>query len=100
MGLSINRFYKLTPRSFDNILKGYRKKESDLLEVKMTLNRDLEFAILSPYFDSKKLPKNYSAKDWKPFIWETKGAVNQGKRVFKSKEDLQKIFKKDDSDNI
>lgn len=100
MGLKVSYFYKLTPRNYYNISEGYRKKEEDALKIKMTLNRDLEFAIVSPYLDNKKHPKNYSACDWKPFEWENEdeGAVVLD-RVLKTKEELAAISQKMESEN-
>ena len=49
MSLTINYLYSLTARQFDNILRGYVKKQEDGIKVQMTLARELEFALISHY---------------------------------------------------
>ena len=90
MGLKIQYFYSLTPRSFYNISEGYRKKEEEALKLKLILNRDLEFAIVSPYLDKKLNIKTIT--DYKKFEWENEGEAVEEERVFKSKEELAAIW--------
>lgn len=95
VGLRIDEFYKLTPRQFQNYLQGvYKKQEADL-KLKMTLNRDLEFAMISPYLDKKH--KNLTPQKYKPFPWESE-QDSAGLKSYKTKEELQAIWDKIDRD--
>lgn len=96
MGLNIGYFYELTPRSYYNISEGYRRKAENALKVKMTLNRDLEFAIISPYLDKKLGIK--TIQDYKKFEWENEGDV-AAERVFKSKKEIAAIWQKIETEN-
>jgi hypothetical protein len=93
IGLKIDEFYNLTPRQFNNIVIGYNRKENNHVKLQMQLFRDLEFAVLSPYFDKKQGIKK--PQDYKAFVWE-KPQIDNSKRIFKSKKDLASIFNKVD----
>ena len=83
MGLTISYFYSLTPREFDNISEGYFRKQEGIIKRQMILNRDLEFAIISPHLSEKH--KNLTAERYKPFSWERKVlGFNSGKRRTKA----------------
>ena len=96
MGLKIDYFYSLTPRNFYNISEGYRRKEEESLKIKMILNRDLEFAMISPYLDKKANIK--SVTDYKKFDWENEDEVDP-ERVLKTKEELAAIKQKMQPEN-
>ena len=89
MGLNIDYLYSLTERQFFNILRGYVKKQEEAAKLQLTINRDLEFAIVAPYLKNQHLtPETY-----KPFPWEQK-TVSTKKRL--SQEDHLKIWEKVD----
>ena len=75
LNLDINYFYKLTPRQFDNILEGYRCKEEASIKLKYELNRDLEWAIMSPYLDEKNPKHPKTIIEYKCFPWEKQKEV-------------------------
>jgi len=56
----------------------------------LILNRDLEFAIVSPYLDKKSKIKN--STDYKTFYWEVE--TPEKERVFKTPEQLAAIWQK------
>lgn len=97
MGLKIPEFYQLTPREFDNYLKGYQSKQERETQLKLVLNRDLEFAIISPYLDSKKPNCPKTPKEYKPFYWEVENNQPEAGRKFKSKAEVAASFKKIDA---
>lgn len=55
IGLSIDEFYKLTPRQFYNIQKGFERKKDDELKVQMILNRSLKFWIIYPHLKNQNI---------------------------------------------
>ena len=65
IGLGIKEFYKLTPRQFSNILKGYRNKEDNLSKERWIIARKLMYAAMAPY-----LNKSVKETDLIPFSWE------------------------------
>lgn len=71
LGFTIAYFYSLTPRQFDNILEGYRRKEEAKIKLKYELNRDLEWAIISPYLDDKNPKHPATILEYRQFPWET-----------------------------
>lgn len=60
------------------------------------LNRDLEFAIISPYLDKKHNIK--SVTDYKKFYWETEENQVQENRKFKTQEEIKAIWQKVDTE--
>lgn len=95
MGIKIPEFYSLTPREFNNYLIGYQRKAEEDLKTKMILNRDLEFAFISPYLDKKHNIK--SAKDYKTFAWEVENPELEAGRKLKTKEEIAAIWQKVDA---
>ncbi len=71
LGLDISYFYSLTPRQFDNILEGYRKKEAVKTKLQFELNRDVEWAITRQYLDDKNPDHPKTMLQYKQFPWET-----------------------------
>lgn len=94
IGIKIPEFYQLTPRQFSNYLKGFQEQKEAEVKLQFELNRDLEYAFLSPYFDKKQNIK--SAKDYKTFVWET--VQDTEVRVFKTAEELNAIWQKVDAE--
>jgi hypothetical protein len=95
IGISITDFYDLTPRQFNNIVIGYDRKEEQNLKTKMVLNRDLEFAIVSPYLDKKSGIK--TIQDYKKFSWEVETPALADGRKFKTKAEIAAIWKAPDN---
>jgi hypothetical protein len=91
IGLLLTDFYNLTPRQFNNIVIGYDRKEEENLKTKMILNRDLEFAIVSPYLDKQSGIK--TAQDYKKFSWEVETLELSEGRKFKTKAEIAAIWK-------
>ena len=79
--LSIQEFYKLTPRQFSNIMKGYRNKEDNLSKERWVIARKLMYASMAPY-----LNKSVKETDLIPFDWE--------------KDTLQDMSEEDETDMI
>lgn len=94
IGLKIHELYQLTPREFNNIAIGYWRKQEQQIQLQMVLNRELEFAIISPYLDKKH--KNLTPQKYKPFIWEQPEAPILDKKL-KTKEELQEIWTRVDA---
>jgi len=92
MSLTLNYFYSLTPREFDNILRGYIKKQEDAIKVQMTLARELELAVISPYLDEKD--RHLTPQQYKPFSWEQPEKRKIKKRM--TAKEHQEIWKKFD----
>jgi hypothetical protein len=53
IGLSIDEFYKLTPRQFYNIQKGFERKKEDEFKLLLILNRSLKFAVIFPHLKNQ-----------------------------------------------
>lgn len=47
--MNIDYLYRLTPRQFYNITKGFGKRNEDNLKQQLVLNRRLAFTFASPY---------------------------------------------------
>ena len=92
MSLTISYLYSLTARQFDNILRGYVKKQEDGIKVQMTLARELEFAVISPYLDKKD--RHLTPQKYKPFSWEQPEERKIKKRM--TAKEHQEIWKKFD----
>ncbi len=69
MELAYDELYGLTPRSFNNKLKGRQSIKEELLREGWEQTRTLMIAVLTPH--SKKTLK---AKDIYPFPWDTEYA--------------------------
>lgn len=89
LGLDIDYFYKLTPRQFDNILEGYRKKEEAILKLKYELSRDVEWAITRQYLDDKNPDHPKTILEYKQFPWEVKQSSSLELKKPKTKAEKQ-----------
>lgn len=66
IGLAYNYFYSLTPRTFGNILTGFRDRQETDFKTQWEIGRAVAFASIAPYLPkSIKTPQNYL-----PFPWE------------------------------
>tara|TARA_R110002074_G_scaffold129674_1_gene270952 strand:+ start:425 stop:715 length:291 start_codon:yes stop_codon:yes gene_type:complete len=88
MGLMYDELYSLTPRSFNNKLKGFQEHQSQLSQNAWEQTRTMMVAILMPH--SKKKLK---ATEILPFPWDNK---NKPKKDLASKEHIQKVLEKYD----
>jgi len=73
MGLTIDEFYKLTPRQFHNIQNGFYRRKEDELKENLILNRGLKFTMLVPHLKDRnateeKLFPLYFEKNTSPII--------------------------------
>lgn len=93
----VTDFYNLTPRQFNNIVIGYDRVAEQNLKTTMILNRDLEFAIISPYLDKKSGMK--TAQDYKKFTWEVETPELAEGRKFKTKAEIKAIWGKSEEVN-
>jgi len=99
MSLTLSYLYSLTARQFDNILRGYVKKQEDALKVQMTLQRELEFAVISPYLDKKN--KHLTPQKYKPFAWKQSEKRKIKKRMTaKEHQDIWKKFDQQKSSKV
>jgi len=88
IGLTINYFYSLTPREFNNILIGYRQKEEALTKERWKHTQQVIFyAALN--FDSKD--KNITPDKFFPLPWEQELKIEKLKPK-KTPEQIKKEF--------
>jgi len=88
MGLNLDYFYSLTPREFDNIRKGFIKKEEARIQLSWEQTRTLMYAITAPNLPKAK--RNMKITEFFPLPWdETKKPKKQ-----LSKKELGEMFKK------
>lgn len=99
MGLSIDEFYSITPRQFDNMLTGYRRKEEHAERLKWEINRTLMMSIISPHIDKKDRHK--TVFDFYPLPWdqEQKPKVQAPKGKKRSGKERDALFNKMDALN-
>lgn len=88
--MEYNYFYSLTPRVFVNILSGYRKKEEQNFINKWEQTRDIEFALVNLFADSKL---NLTKQRYKPFPWDKE----QNAKPKPTKEQIKNTFAKWDN---
>lgn len=94
IGLDIQYFYQLTPREFNNIVKGFAKKREDALHLSWEQTRSIMFTVAAPNLPKSK--KHLKITDFMPFPWE-KSTTEKTKP---NKEDLKEVFKKWDNLNF
>lgn len=68
MSLSLDEFYKMTPRQFYNVQKGFNRRKEDALKEQLILNRSLKFSMLIPHLKDK----NATEEKVFPLPWEKK----------------------------
>jgi hypothetical protein len=91
MGLNLDYFYSLTPREFNNILEGYRKKEETYFNNSWEQTRLIAF---NAAFNFETKDKGITAQKWMPLPWEQN--KKELKPPTKTKEELKSFFKKFD----
>lgn len=67
MGLHIDEFYRMTPRQFHNVQRGFFRRREDELKERLILNRGIKFASLIPHLKDK----NATEEKVFPLYWET-----------------------------
>ena len=88
IGLDISYFYQLTPREFDNIAKGYRRKLDREERQSWEQTRSIMFTIAMPNLPKTK--RNMKITEFMPLPWE-----KQKKEIPKmSREELNQMFAK------
>ena len=86
MGLDYNELYSLTPRSFNNRLKGFYKHLDQQNQNNWEQTRTIMIACLTPHSKKKLKPT-----DVLPLPWDGK---NKPKKEIASKEHIQKVLEK------
>lgn len=71
MGLTIDYFYSLTPRQFQNTLKGWRDLRDAESKERMIFTRRIMYATLMPY------KKNLQEQEVWPFEWEKTTVISR-----------------------
>lgn len=89
MGMSVNTFYDLTPRQFDNIRKGFLKKLEDHEKREWERTRNISYTIYMSIPEGKGKKKK-PLKEFMKFPWEE---TKQG-RTKKTPEQIKEMFKK------
>jgi len=86
MGLSYYELYELTPRSFNNKLKGFSDHYNQSNQDSWEQTRTIMIACLMPHSKKKLRPT-----DVLPFPWDNK---NKPKKEIASKEHIRKVLEK------
>jgi len=86
MGLSYDGLYELTPRSFNNKLKGFSEHHNQSNQDSWERTRTIMIACLMPHSKKKLRPT-----DVLPFPWDNK---NKPKKEIASKEHIQKVLER------
>lgn len=77
MGLSLEYFYSLTPRVFDNILTGFRTRQETDFKNQWQIARTIAFASIAPY-----LPKHIKTpQQYMPLPWENEQDANEPQSI-------------------
>jgi len=87
LGLSYDNLYDLTPRSFENKLKGFKKYNEQLSQNNWEQTRMIVHAAILPHSKNKIKPQELM-----PFPWDNK--VKKVKKDVASKEHIAKILEK------
>lgn len=87
--MSIDAFYKLTPRQFHNIQTGYYRKKEEALKEQLLFFRGVKFAVLLPHLKDK----NATEEKVFPLYWEKTTSVKvnleeEAQRVSEQKESI------------
>ncbi len=86
MGLSYEGLYELTPRSFNNKIKGFSEHHTKSNQDSWERTRTIMIACLMPHSKKKLRPT-----DVLPFPWDNK---NKPKKEIASKEHIQKVLER------
>jgi hypothetical protein len=86
MGLSDEDLYDLTPRSFNNKLIGFNKKNEQLSQNHWEQTRLIVHGTIAPHSKHKVKPQELM-----PFPWDSKNKV---KKDVASKEHIEEVLKK------
>jgi hypothetical protein len=86
LGLSYDNLYDLTPRSFENKLKGFKKYNEQVSQNNWEQTRMIVHAVLLPHSKQKIKPQELM-----PFPWDNKVKI---KREVASKEHIQKVLER------
>ena len=92
-----DQFYKTSPRTFGNILKGRKRLQEEkeaLLKVENTMHRELIYAVLAPHMKKTDRDKAYDElqkqaagnKAEKPTLEKAEGLTPQEVKKFLAKE--------------
>lgn len=86
LGLSVDYFYSLTPRLFNNIVEGFFRRESRLAQAHWEQARLVFFGAIKPHLKDR----NATADKILPFPWETN--TEETERQELTAEESQKII--------
>jgi hypothetical protein len=86
LGLSYDNLYDLTPRSFENKLKGFKKYNEQLSQNNWEQTRMIVHAAIVPHSKHKIKPRELM-----PFPWDSKNKV---KKDVASKEQIEEVLKR------
>ena len=68
VGISQEQLYALTPRSFDNLLKGWRKKDEALMRERWEMHREVIVTLSRPHL--KKAHQNKDKEKLYGLPWD------------------------------
>lgn len=86
LGLSYDNLYDLTPRSFENKLKGFKKYNEQLSQNNWEQTRMIVHAAIVPHSKHKIKPQELM-----PFPWDSKNKV---KKDVATKEHIEEVLKR------
>lgn len=92
IGLTITEFYDITPREFDNIVRGYKRKAEFNYKDGWEKTRRLAFAVTAPYIPKKD---NITLFDFMPLPWDP----DKEKKPERTPEQVKNIFERWDKKN-
>jgi len=94
--MTFTELYELTPRSFLNAMKGFRKSETENSKQHWIRTRELMYAIMFPY-----LEKGVEKHNILPFQWEQKQleelAIKKAAQIEGDLEDLNAFWERQDN---
>jgi len=86
IGLSYDGFYSLTPRSFTNIVNGFRNRQYEEAKISWEQTRYLFYATLKPH-----LKGNPSLKKIMPLPWDSE-EIEDEKEIIETAEQAEQIL--------